>query len=582
VSRSRIPGDDTTDVAVASDDSDATVDLHGGSADTRVEAPAPADDELPTTAHRPTPGRTDDPAATTVDSAASALHQIEILRSRMLGKIGSSLSLVVALLVPLLGGDRLGQAFIYTGCALIFVTNVWLVRIASAPDRYRWWKIAVIWYGASIGIGLGVVYFGVASPGSLVCGLGIFFVALGNSRALALGVYLSIASIIGVVSGLITAGVIDDPGLITADQLPLLHQLVMIGLVQILLFSVYLIGTFSARAMAATMGELETAMREIAQREAQLDEARLDLREALRVEGAGPWSGQQVGGWTIGRLVGRGAMGEIYEATRPDVHKPAAIKLLTPAGAANPHLLARFRREVEAASRLVADTVVEVLAISGPSEPFPFLVMELLDGEDLAAVLRERSLSRPEVHEMVAAVSRGLVAAARAGIVHRDIKPHNLFRVSRGPSRWKILDFGVSKLAESSGTLTAGHVVGTPAYMAPEQAQAVDVDHRADTYALAAIAYRCLTGRQPFRGREPAAVLYNVVYKMPLRPTAVATLPRDIDLVLALGMAKDPDQRIGDADAFAAALAAALAERLDPDLRRRGRELLAATPWREP
>jgi len=166
-------------------------------------------------------------------------------------------------------------------------------------------------------------------------------------------------------------------------------------------------------------------------------------------------------------------------------------------------------------------------------------------------------------------------------VVHRDLKPHNLFLSEKqGHHVWKLLDFGVSKLASRSGTLTAGHVVGTPGYMAPEQARGEDVDHRADGYALAAIVYRCLTGHPAFTGKDVPTTLYDVVYKMPTRPSLLASeLGTDVDRVLALGLAKDRNQRFGAATELAEALAAAVDDRLDGKLRARADALIAAHPW---
>ena len=176
----------------------------------------------------------------------------------------------------------------------------------------------------------------------------------------------------------------------------------------------------------------------------------------------------------------------------------------------------------------------------------------------------------------------GLSVAAAKGIVHRDIKPQNLFLAEGGngaPPTWKVLDFGVSKLADHGGTLTRGHVVGTPGYMAPEQARGQQVDHRADIYALAAIAYRALTGHPPFTGKDVPSTLYDVVYKMPRRPSALVDLPEEVDAVLAIGMAKRPEDRFADGAALADALDAALRGDLPDGLRRRAEALEAVQPW---
>jgi serine/threonine-protein kinase len=166
-------------------------------------------------------------------------------------------------------------------------------------------------------------------------------------------------------------------------------------------------------------------------------------------------------------------------------------------------------------------------------------------------------------------------------VVHRDLKPHNLFLAEEGGVfTWKLLDFGVSKLVDAGGTLTAGHVIGTPGYMAPEQARGEDVDGRADVYALAAIAYRCLTGHPPFTGKDVPSTLYDVVYKMPTRPSLlIAELHADVDRALALGLAKRPRERLASARELADALAAAVGGGLAPGLRVRADELVARHAW---
>ena len=151
--------------------------------------------------------------------------------------------------------------------------------------------------------------------------------------------------------------------------------------------------------------------------------------------------------------------------------------------------------------------------------------------------------------------SRGLEVARIAGVIHRDLKPHNLFH--HEGAVWKILDFGVSKLAGSEGTLTGEGVVGTPQYMAPEQASGGQVTHLADVYALGAIAYRCLTGRSPFKGKDLAELVYQVVHQPPLRPGVLGKVSSQIEDVLAVAMAKDPRRRFPSAMSFAQAFAGA-------------------------
>jgi len=147
-----------------------------------------------------------------------------------------------------------------------------------------------------------------------------------------------------------------------------------------------------------------------------------------------------------------------------------------------------------------------------------------------------------------------------------------------GVRRWKILDFGVSK-SGGSGTLTQGHVIGTPAYMAPEQAKGEDVDHRADVYSLAAILYRAVTGHPAFTGKDVPTTLYDVVYRIPTQPSLLATLPFDVDRVLAIGLAKERGDRFATASELAAWFVAAATTGLSADQRQRADELIARAPW---
>ena len=299
----------------------------------------------------------------------------------------------------------------------------------------------------------------------------------------------------------------------------------------------------------------------------------------MRQSGHGRYSQSQMGNFILGRLLGQGAMGEVYEAVHCETGARAAVKVVLTEALHRPGMLERFQREVEITADLGSDNIVAVYESSRSSFDLPYLVMELLEGEDLANYLAgDEPLTVADVIDLVRQVGRGLAAAASRGIVHRDIKPNNLFRTREGV--WKILDFGVSKLRDSSGTLTEGRVVGTPSYMAPEQARDGDVTPRADLYSLGAIAYKCLTRRPAFPQGELGAVLYAVVYEMPIRPSSLAPLPPQIDTVLAIALAKEPEARFASGAAFADALEAAVAGALPPELAAHGERLMSAWPWR--
>jgi serine/threonine-protein kinase len=165
-------------------------------------------------------------------------------------------------------------------------------------------------------------------------------------------------------------------------------------------------------------------------------------------------------------------------------------------------------------------------------------------------------------------------------VVHRDIKPHNLFRCDGGT--WKILDFGVAALVDSSSTLTHGGVIGTPAYMSPEQARGETVDHRADVYALGAVLYRCVTGRVPFAAADTPSLLYAVIHDMPLRPSAIARVDPDLERVILLALAKSRDARLATVTELVAAFEAAAGAALPDEMVRRAAALARRQPWTEP
>jgi serine/threonine protein kinase len=248
----------------------------------------------------------------------------------------------------------------------------------------------------------------------------------------------------------------------------------------------------------------------------------------------------------------------------------------------HPGSIERFLREARAAGSLESPHVVRILDSSPPDGALPYLVMEFLTGHDLAYHLRRRRRLPPDrLQILVHQVASALDEAAGKGIVHRDIKPQNLFLLERpsGPALWKILDFGASKLAQHKGTLTEGRVVGTPAYMAPEQARGEVVTPLADVYGLAAIAYRCLSGRPPFSGKDLPTTLYNVCYSMPPEPSSAGDLSPAVDSVLAVGLAKSARDRFESAGELDSALTAALAGQRDDWIDRRAQALLAHMPW---
>ena len=296
---------------------------------------------------------------------------------------------------------------------------------------------------------------------------------------------------------------------------------------------------------------------------------------------AGRLTGQRLGDWRIGQLLGRGAMGEVYTAIRSDDRQVAAVKVLHPTHESDPSKALLFAREAEAVGRLDSPHVVRLFDTG--TDPEPYLAMELLEGDELASLLRSGRLAPLEVLRLVEECGAALAAPAERGVVHRDVKPSNLFRARRtdGTRVWKVLDFGVSKLVGTDATATQNRLIGTPAYIAPEQIRNEAVDSRADVFSLSGVAYRALTGRRPFAGNDVAAILYSTSHEQAVRPGAWARVHPDVDAALAVGLAKRPDQRYDSCGQLAAALGEAIQGQLPDELRARAKALLRKRPWTE-
>jgi serine/threonine-protein kinase len=206
--------------------------------------------------------------------------------------------------------------------------------------------------------------------------------------------------------------------------------------------------------------------------------------------------------------------------------------------------------------------------------------MERLHGATLAELLRrEPRLPAEALRALTRQIGAALDAAAAAGVVHRDVKPTNLFRCDDGTTGvWKILDFGVARIA-AEPVPDEPAVIGTPHYMAPEQALGQPAGPAADLHALGAIAYRGATGRHPYDAADPAALLYAIVHRMPARPGTLAELPADFDRFCAIALAKAPDDRFASGAALARALDAALDGALDEATRARADALIRRRPW---
>ncbi|WP_217442765.1 serine/threonine-protein kinase [Myxococcus sp. CA033] len=265
--------------------------------------------------------------------------------------------------------------------------------------------------------------------------------------------------------------------------------------------------------------------------------------------------------YQLRQRIGVGAMGIVYEAAELDETDAVAIKVLQQHLLDNEAVLARFRREARAIAGLQHPHLVEVKDFQcNPDEP-PFMVMELLQGQTLRLLLKQQG-PLPVARAVAIALQTlsALETAHRAGVIHRDIKPDNLFIVSSETGdKVKVLDFGVARLLHeddaSAVGAEAGAWVGTPSFMAPEQVRCQPVDARADLYSLGACLYQMVTGKQPIDVADTVALFSAIVERVPPLASAIrADVPEDFSQVLARALHKKPAERFADAEEMARAL----------------------------
>ena len=259
------------------------------------------------------------------------------------------------------------------------------------------------------------------------------------------------------------------------------------------------------------------------------------------------------------KLIGEGGMGSVYQAEHITIGRKLAIKVLAPEFGDSPEVVARFLQEARTASMLHHEHIVDVTDFGYTKQGLAFLTMEYLEGENLADLLeREGRLPWTRVRRVILQICRALHAAHEKGIVHRDMKPDNCFRIKRGGNQdfIKILDFGIAKVI-SDGSLTgrqekpkmateAGNLLGTPEYMAPEIARDQKADARVDVYSLGILMYELLTGSVPFKGSTFMATVAMQMVDEPQPPSVRcpdASIPPPIETIILLALRKDPTER---------------------------------------
>jgi serine/threonine-protein kinase len=270
------------------------------------------------------------------------------------------------------------------------------------------------------------------------------------------------------------------------------------------------------------------------------------------------------GRYQVRRVVADGGMGRVYEALDMVDRRSVALKILHPEVATDDVALERFKREFEVSKQLSHDHIVDVLDFQATHDGSYALVMEFLYGEELRNTLKRESTMPPErVIRMVSHIALALDGAHSKKLIHRDLKPDNVFLCqTREGDNVKLLDFGsVKDKSDPAKKLTVmGTTIGSPFYMAPEQAQGLEtLDHRADVWALAAITYESLVGSVPFKGNNGPSILLEILTKEPMPPSNAAKgqkhpVPPTVDRVMVHAFKKNPAMRIGSVGNFADSL----------------------------
>jgi eukaryotic-like serine/threonine-protein kinase len=255
---------------------------------------------------------------------------------------------------------------------------------------------------------------------------------------------------------------------------------------------------------------------------------------------------ERIGSYTVTTTLGRGGYGEVFGATHSVIGRDVAIKVLHAKWSDDAEAVRRFVAEAQAVNAVRHPNIVDIVDFGTLEDGRHYHVMERLRGESLRARLDAKGvLSIAEAVEILRPIAAALDAAHNAGIVHRDVKPENVFLHQDGDHEIvKLIDFGLAKLASTELAPTqSGVIMGTPAYMAPEQCRGQAVDARTDAYAFGVLAYELLTGSVPLKGADPIATLLAHVHETPVPPSRTAAMPIGVDRVVMSLLAKAPASR---------------------------------------
>ncbi len=507
----------------------------------------------------------------------SAFKHEEIGRLHGFAKVFLGLSIVALLIAPLLSSHPTAKLIYIAACIGEIITFSGLVWITRSLRHYLRKTATVLVMLSLLFVAPVTYFFGTYSSFAGLIMVSIYIHGMGSQR-LSFAGYIFLAVPYGIIALLTTFAILPDWGVIRADYLTLTEGLTLQACLQLCFFASFMLARKTRQKLAVALDRLERATREVTKRELLLEEAKQQIADL--VGGPGPYTNQIVGQFRLGVIIGRGAMGIIYNARSIKEGTPAAVKLLHKAAGAE--ALARFMREARLASLATSPHIVKVLHVSDARSKPAYIAMERLVGEDLSILLREKgTLSLKETENLLRDVAKGLSVAHKVGIVHRDLKPPNLFRARNrdGSHLWKILDFGISKMVSDATTLTGASILGTPSYMSPEQVSGGRVDHRSDQYSLAVLAYRCITGHSAFARENIPNVLYEVIHRMPAKPSSLVPLDEDVDVFFAIALCKWPEYRFTSATTMVHAFSQALVGQLSAGLRDKATRILVKHPW---
>ncbi len=268
-------------------------------------------------------------------------------------------------------------------------------------------------------------------------------------------------------------------------------------------------------------------------------------------------TGKQFGQYQIVEPLGEGGMAAVYKAYQPSMDRFVAIKVLPAQLAESEEFQARFKREAKILAHLQHPHILPVFDF-GEEEGHPYIVMMYVEGGTLAQLIQKQTLSLLEVFRHISQIGSALSYAHGRGLIHRDVKPSNVLIDASG--NCLLTDFGLARAEVSDSKLTSsGSVVGTPAYMSPEQGMGKEIDHRSDIYSLGIILYEMLTRRVPFVAETPVAVVFKHVQE-PLPPLSSfnVEVPPEVETTLGKALAKNPDERYQTAEEFIRALQKAI------------------------